>query len=334
MGTLKDGARQAIHVCLGLKRGENVTIITDRGTLEIGKAMEDVSREITDDVDLFVLEDFGKRPLRKVPDKIRESVGSADVSVFAAQKIGNEVHTIRKPIRILGLKHGRHVNMPGVTRKVFETGMVTDHRKVWRFSGMVFGILKGVGEIRVKSYGGTDISLTFSKKTNWINSPGDMRKKGHAGTNLPGAEVYTCPEDCNGVFVADVEMGDYLTGKYGFLDRNPVRLEIRNGRVVSIECDNKELREELDRYMKTDDNANRIGEFAVGTNPFLKEFIGAFVQDEKVPGVHIAIGNPYPEVTGAGFTSRVHLDCITKYPTVWADGKKIMEKGKYVKGLV
>jgi aminopeptidase len=330
MDRLRDGARQAINVCLGLKKGEKVTIITDRNTLEIGKALEDVSRGITDYVDVFVLEDFGKRPLQKVPGKIKESVGSADVSVFAAQKIGNEVHTIRKPIRIIGKERGRHVNMPGVTRRVFETGMMTDHRKVWEFSEKVFSILEKAREVRVKSDNGTDIALTFSPKHRWVNSCGDMRKKGHVGTNLPGAEVYTCPGDCNGVFVVDIEMGDYLTEKYGFLDKNPVRLEIRNGRVVSIECDNKELKEELERYIKTDGNADRIGEFAIGTNPFLKEFIGAFIQDEKVPGVHIAIGNPFREMTGADYESEVHLDCLTKDPTVWVDGKMIMEKGRFL----
>ncbi len=330
MNELRDGARQAIDVCLGLRKGERVTIITDMKTLEIGKALESVSRETAGRVDVFVLEDFGERPLQSVPEKIKESVGSADVSIFAAQKIGNEVHTLRKPIRIIGKECGRHVDMPGVTRRVFETGMLTEHKKVWEFSNMIFGILEKAKEIEVKADNGTDVILTFSPKHRWVNSCGDMRKRGHMGTNLPGAEVYTCPGDCNGVFVVDVEMGDYLTEKYGFLDKSPVRLDIRNGRVVSIECDNKELKEELERYMKTDGNANRIGEFALGTNPFLKDFIGVFLQDEKVPGVHIAIGNPFPEMTSADYESEVHLDCITNKPTVWVDRKRVMEKGRFL----
>jgi len=89
------------------------------------------------------------------------------------------------------------------------------------------------------------------------------------------------------------------------------------------------LKNELIKYMRADSNAGRIGEFAVGTNPFLREFIGVFLQDEKVPGVHIAIGNPYPEATGAPYTSRVHLDCITKNPTVLVDGRIIMDKGRF-----
>jgi aminopeptidase len=330
MGGLEEGARQAVNVCLGLRKGERVTIIMDRATLEIGKALGRISREATDKVKVFVLEDFGKRPLGGVPGEIEESVKLGGVTILTLRKIGDEIHNLRKPLRILATSHGRYANMPGVTRKVFETGMSTDHRGVWKFSDRVYGILKGSRRIRVRSGNGTNLALEFSPKIRWVDSSGDMRMPGHTGTNLPGAEVYTCPNNASGVFVADVELGDYLTEKYGFLYKTPVRLSIRNGRVVSVKCKNKGLEDELIRYMKTDSDANRVSEFALGTNPFLRDFIGAFIQDEKVPGVHIALGNPYPEVTGAAYSSRVHLDCITSNPTVWVDGKRIMESGRFL----
>lgn len=330
MGSLEAGAWQAMNVCMGLQGGEKVNVITDRATLEMGRALEKASGEVGGDVRFFVLEDFGERPLSEVPGEVEESVRLGDVTILTLRKIGNEVHTLRKPLRILATRHGRYANMPGVTREVFETGMSTDHRKVWGFSGRVYEILKGSREIRVKSGNGTDLTLAFSPGMRWVNSSGDVRRPGHAGTNLPGAEVYTCPSNANGVYVADVELGDYLTEKYGFVDKTPVRLEIRNGRAVAVGCENRALKEELVLYMKTDGNANRVGEFALGTNPFLRGFIGAFIQDEKVPGVHIALGNPYPEATGAMYSSRVHLDCITNRPTVWADGRKIMESGRYL----
>ncbi len=330
MGSLEEGARQAIEVCLGLRRGERVTIITDRATLEMGKALERVSGVSGGDVSLFVLEDFGKRPLRGVPREVEVSIRSGDISVLAIQKIGNELDTLRKPLRIMATTHGRYANMPGVTRKVFETGMSTDHRRVWEFSKRVYGILKDSRKIRVKSGNGTDLTLTFSPGIRWVNSSGDMRSPGHPGTNLPGAEVYTCPQNSNGVYVVDVEFGDYLTEKYGFVRRSPARLEISEGRVVSVECDDRALKDELVRYMKTDRNANGVSEFALGTNPFLRDYIGVFIQDEKVPGVHIALGNPYPEATGATYSSKVHLDCITSKPIVWVDGKRVMESGRFL----
>jgi len=330
MGSLREGAKQVVEVCLGLRENEKITIITDRATLKIGKALENAARKITNSTELFVLEDFGNRPLQKVPKKIENSIKQSNTSILAIKKIENEVHTVRKPIRLLGIKYGRCVTMPGVTERVFETGLSVNYREVWKFSDKIFNIVKTCREIRIKSESGTDLILRFSPKYRWINSKGDMRKKGHTGTNLPGAEVYTYPERVEGIFVADVEMGDYFTEKYGFLEKTPVLLHIKNGRVTSITCENSGLQKELEEYMRKDSNANRIGEFALGTNPFLKDYIGVFLQDEKVPGVHIALGNPYPEETGAPYKSQAHLDCITGKASVWVDGKKIMERGSYV----
>ena len=49
----------------------------------------------------------------------------------------------------------------------------------------------------------------------------------------------------------------------------------------------------------TDENSDRVGEFAIGTNIELKDVIGKILQDEKYPGIHIAFGNPYGAHTGA-----------------------------------
>ena len=54
------------------------------------------------------------------------------------------------------------------------------------------------------------------------------------------------------------------------------------------------------------------------------------MQDEKFPGVHIAMGSPYPEKTKAKWDSKVHVDGVIKNTTVFVDGEKIMHKGKYL----
>ena len=59
-------------------------------------------------------------------------------------------------------------------------------------------------------------------------------------------------------------------------------------------------RDDFWRYTHTDENSDRVGEFAIGTNIELKDVIGQILQDEKYPGVHIAFGNPYGAHTGSG----------------------------------
>ena len=46
-----------------------------------------------------------------------------------------------------------------------------------------------------------------------------------------------------------------------------------------------------------------MGEFAIGTNIGVHDVIGNILQDEKIPGVHIAFGNPYGAHTGAEWYS-------------------------------
>ena len=113
----------------------------------------------------------------------------------------------------------------------------------------------------------------------------------------------------------------------------PIGIFIRNGRAVkgSIQCANQELAEEFAKYLfKTDENSCRVGEFAFGTNVGIKRLIGNLLQDEKIPGIHVAFGGTYPEETGAEWDSDSHIDCVINKPTVYLDGKVIMRGGKYV----
>jgi leucyl aminopeptidase (aminopeptidase T) len=73
---------------------------------------------------------------------------------------------------------------------------------------------------------------------------------------------------------------------------------VKDNRIADLQCDNKELLEEFRAYTSTDENSNRVGEFAVGTNTACTDIIGNILQDEKIPGIHIAFGHPYAEHTG------------------------------------
>ena len=117
--------------------------------------------------------------------------------------------------------------------------------------------------------------------------------------------------------------------EYKVINKTPLKLTIKNSIVTSLQCKNKKLLSEVKKYIKQDKNANRIGEFAIGTNVGLKKLIGNLLQDEKFPGVHIAIGHGYPRETGSNWTSKAHLDLIIQKTTIIVDNKEIMEKGKF-----
>ncbi len=331
MGSLEYGAKQAVENCVKIKPDERVVIITDEATLEIAKALESAARKITNRIIFYVMEDFGSRPL-SFPDEIRYSLEEADVSFYAALGVKKELQTFRKPMLKIVKKNTklRHAHMIGITREIMEQGMSVDYEVVQKFSRSVYERVKNAREIRIITDKGTDITLEFSSRLKWNISDGNITAEDWS--NLPNGEVYTSPVTVNGHLIIDGVLGDFFS-RYGLLEDTPVELIIENGRVKdgSIYCENKELENELlDYVFNTDENSNRVGEFAFGTNIGLKGLIGNLLQDEKFPGIHIAFGNPFPEKTGADWDSDAHVDAVIKNPTVLVDGHKIMDSGKYL----
>ena len=58
--------------------------------------------------------------------------------------------------------------------------------------------------------------------------------------------------------------------------------------------------------------------------------IGVLLQDEKIPGVHIAFGDPYGSQTGAPWKSRTHIDVLTRACDVWIDDEQVIGRGRYL----
>ena len=125
-------------------------------------------------------------------------------------------------------------------------------------------------------------------------------------------------------------VGDYLCAKYGELSREPITITIANNRMTEARSENTELERDFWSYCHTDENSDRVGEFAIGTNIQLTRVIGQILQDEKIPGVHIAFGHPYAEHTGADWLSSTHIDVVGTRFDIWIDDQKIMEDGRFL----
>ncbi|MBN2457671.1 aminopeptidase [Candidatus Woesearchaeota archaeon] len=329
MGTIKEGANQALKNCLKLKRNEAIIIITDNETLEIGVAFLTEAKKITKDVDFFILEDFGKRPLKTVPEEILTSIKKVKAGIYAGQGKEGELQSFRRPLLKETEKHTlRFANMVNINQTIMEQGMCADYEKIREFSQRLYNIILNAREINVKTEAGTDFTVSLSTDMRWVNADGIISKV--HWSNLPDGEIYTCPKDTNGKVVIDGVLGDYFASKYGLLANTPLLVEIHENRVISARCSNTDLEDDFKGYIRMDENSSRVGEFAFGTNMFITKLIGQMLQDEKFPGVHIAFGHGYPERTGCSWTSKAHLDAVIIRPTVTVDGRKIMEKGVYM----
>ena len=130
------------------------------------------------------------------------------------------------------------------------------------------------------------------------------------------------------MLVCDV-LGDFFSEKYGVLT-HPVTLTVQEGYITTVSCADQAIEQDVRDYLFSTPNGNRAGEFAIGTLSSLKRLTGNLLQDEKMPGLHVAFGNPYPEFTGADWKARIHVDVIPSCCTIEIDDRQIMRDGQFL----
>ncbi len=230
-------------------------------------------------------------------------------------------------VQVVERRRIRYAHMVGVTPQIMQQGMCTDYKLVDRLSDKLRERMLRAETLTVKSEAGTSFAAHFDQKLDWVKTSGLISPR--YWSNLPAGEVFTTPATVDGTFVCDATAGDYFNGKYGDLQSTPMKLTIERGRLVRVECARKDLEKEFWEYCHTDENSDRVGELAFGTNLGLSEMIGILLQDEKFPGVHIAFGDPYGSQTHADWKSKTHVDVLTRNCDVWIDGDQIIAKGHY-----
>jgi len=325
---LMPGAHNAIEVCLRVRPDERVTIITDQATREIAAALQAEVEEVGAGHSVFVLENHASRPLTAMPRIILDDLAQSQVSIFAARPQPGELGSRMQVSDVVNKRRIRHAHMVNITPQIMCEGMRADFRAVDALSQRLVERARHAEGIKCRTPRGTDFVAEFSPKLKWLKTSGIITPEKWG--NLPGGEIFTAPANTNGTFVVDGVVGDYLCTKYGDLRDTPLTIEVKDNRIVDLDCDHKELLEDFRAYTSTDENSNRVGEFAIGTNTALTHVIGNILQDEKIPGVHIAFGHPYAEHTGANWASKTHIDCVGRDFDIWFDDEKVMERGKFL----
>jgi aminopeptidase len=325
---LTPGARNAVEVCLRIKNNEKVTVITDEATKEIAASIVAELEKLGAPYHAWILEELSPRPLTDLPREILEDLETSQVSIFAVQAQANELRSRMQMTDVVNRKKIRHAHMVNINRQIMLEGMRADFLKVDRISTKVVEMARKAKRIRAKTDAGTDLIADLNPNYHWLKTSGIISPDKWG--NLPGGEVFTAPGEVNGTFVIDGVVGDYLCAKFGDLASNPLTIQIKGNRLTEAHSSNHELEEDFWRYTHTDENSDRVGEFAIGTNIGLKSLIGQILQDEKYPGIHIAFGNPYGAHTGAEWDSSTHIDVVGRKFDIWIDDQQIMRQGQFL----
>jgi len=322
------GAQAAVRTCLRIGPEEKVTLICDRATEPIAGSLAHELATNGCRWSAFLLEDLAARPLTGMPPEILADMETSDVSIFAVQVQRNELKSRMQMTEVVNRRRMRHAHMVNITPQIMCEGMRADYDRVDRLSQKVIEKARRARFIRATTAAGTDIRADLNPDYKWLKTSGIISRDKWG--NLPGGEIFTTPGEVNGVFVVDGVVGDYLCAQFGLLEASPLTIEIKGNRIVRCASENKDLERDFHAYTHTDENSDRIGEFAIGTNIGVERVIGNILQDEKFPGIHIAFGNPYGEHTGAPWRSSTHIDVVGLRFNIWIEDEPIMREGKFL----
>jgi aminopeptidase len=193
---------------------------------------------------------------------------------------------------------------------------VEEWRKMHKKQEFIVNYLNQVDKIQVL---GEDTDLTLSvKNRKWKNCSGQR--------NLPDGEVFTGPieNSVNG------HIRFTYPGIYYGKEIEDISLEFKDGKVINAKAQKAE--DLLEEILKIE-NADILGEFAIGTNYGVSKFTKNILFDEKMGGtMHCALGLGFEE-TGSKNKSTIHWDILKdmRIPgsKIIADSKVIYEEGKW-----
>ncbi|MEB3774790.1 MAG: aminopeptidase [Desulfurococcales archaeon] len=320
MYSIASGIASSMVSCLGLGKGDRIMVFHDAGSREVYKILASASEIIMAEVVGVDIDRLG-RPLKELPGPLRDYIDSErpSASFYVAGVKPGELGFRAGLIEALTSAGARHVHMPKATPEILSKA--SNCMQVAEVTRRLHGELRGEDLIVAESPGGTKLKVEVGGYR-WVPDTGIIGR-GEWG-NWPPGEVYTTPVNVNGVLAVDGVLGDYFSMKYGLLGGVRARLVIEDGYIVDWSGD---LSGELIEYLKRHECGVRIGEVGIGSNIFIKEPIGNMLHDEKIPGIHIAAGDPLGDRTGAEWSCPVHVDMMPLRASVWAGEKLLVNNG-------
>jgi aminopeptidase len=313
---LLSAALIAVRDCMGVKKNENVLIVTDEPMRTIAYALWQATKELGNHVllvEMLPRTTNGEEP----PAEVAALMKVFDVVLCPTSK--SLTHTDAR--RAASARGGRVATLPNVTEEIMIRCMNADYHTIAQRTLKLCALMEKTSVIKVTAPSGTDVTLPIQGRKAFA-STGIFREHGQWG-NLPTGEAYLAPLEgqSNGVVVVDGSMASI-----GILSE-PIRIVINDGYATEItgRSEASKLIELLEPHGK---DARTVAEFGIGTND--KAILsGKIIEDEKVMGtIHIAFGDN--KSMGGSVRVASHLDGLIKQPTVWFDDEMIMKDGQFV----
>lgn len=311
-------AEKVVGQVLALKPGETVSILRDT---------EEESRPFTK-ILFSAVRSAGAEPLSLliVPrtvggQELPEPVAGAFIRSSAVINITQWPITHSRAVSAALGAGVRTCNLRGFNDGMLDSpGVTTDYHVVRRNALAVDALLEQAREIRFTNADGCDVTMKLCGRkgraqTGFADEPGRF-------SGLPDGESTVAPQE--GTTQGRV-VSPYIIDKIGQVDE-PFRMEIKDGWIVNVEG-GKQARQLLELFDKSDSNARRFAsQFALGMNPDCRIFPDTKEVSKRLGTLHVALGDNIS--LGGEVQCGLHIDIVILNPTVWLDGRVVLENGK------
>ena len=310
---LDRAVKTVVRQCMGIQPGEDVLVVCNPVTEEVGALMRIEAQGEGADSTLAVISERESHAAEP-PRAVAAAMAAADVVL--APTIQSLSHTeARKLASEAGVRIG---SLPGVTEEMLSRLMTGDLEEIRRRGWAVVTLLNRASEVRITCAHGSDLRIGLEGRLGIVDA-GELGNRGAFG-NLPCGEGFIAPVEgsSEGVLVVDGSIAGI-----GLLD-TPTALTVREGHLVETTGpDGSQLLELLSAH---GEDGTNVAELGIGTN---EEAVltGNILEDEKLLGTcHVAFGAS--AAIGGTVQVPVHLDCVVLEPTVEIDGETIVSGGE------
>ena len=322
---LMESAKRVTHTCMDIRRGENVLIVCDPTTGEIGQALHRSATERSDRVLLNVMpksRHHGEEPPSPVANLMRQQ------QIVIAPTRYSLTHT--RAIRAAVKEGARVATMPGMTPEMFVSGgMTADFNEIKKDLSELSSTLRRKRLIHVKDSNGTDIEFEVSWR-DWKLDDNGICNRPRMITNLPAGKAFVLPREgsMNGTIFIDGTWESTLL-------EEPLELTVENGIVIDIKGDStaaqirRQFGEAASRLRSKDrEMVWTVAEFGFGMNPNAR-MTGHVLEDEKQLGTcYFSIGDN--SSLGGSAAVGIHIPGVISKPSVWLDDAQILDDGVFV----
>ena len=322
---LLESAKRVTHTCMDIRRGENVLIVCDPTTGEIGQALHRAATERSDRVLLIVMpksRHHGEEPPSPVANLMRQQ------QIVIAPTRYSLTHT--RAIRSAVKEGARVATMPGMTPEMFvEGGMTADFTQIKKNLSELSSTLRRKRLIHVKDSNGTDIEFEVSWR-DWKLDDNGICNRPRMITNLPAGKAFVLPREgsMNGTIFIDGTWESTLL-------EEPLELTVENGIVIDIKGDSTaaQIRQQFGEAASRLRSKDRemvwtVAEFGFGMNPNAR-MTGHVLEDEKQLGTcYFSIGDN--SSLGGSAVVGIHIPGVISKPSVWLDDTQILDDGVFI----